>query len=80
MRSDMLEGATGSHMSLLPEGREVTPFGIWKPALQVPKKCWLLSNHQKSSYSPIGAPSFGYLDCLLESGHVEFPLNLTGEN
>lgn len=27
MGSDRLLGASGSHLSLLPEGREMTPFG-----------------------------------------------------
>ena len=52
MRFGMLIGATGSHSSLLSEVTEMTPFGSRQdPASQVPKECWLLSNHQKVSYS-----------------------------
>ena len=36
-------------MTLLPEGRERTPFGKGEPVSQVPEECWLLSNCQKSS-------------------------------
>lgn len=49
---DMLVGATGTHISLLPEVREMSPFGRWEMVLQVPEEFWLLSNHQKSSCSP----------------------------
>jgi len=49
---DMLIGTTGSHMSLLFEGREMTPFGRWELDAQVSEECWLLFNHQASSYSP----------------------------
>lgn len=53
MRFGLLIGATGSHSSLLSEVREMTPFGSrQEPASQVPKKCWLLSNHQKVSIAP----------------------------
>ena len=32
------------------------PLGTWELVLQVPEECWLLSNCQKSSYSPGWAP------------------------
>jgi hypothetical protein len=51
MSFEMLIGATGSHMSLLPEVRGMTSFGRWEPASEVLEKCWLLSSHQKFSYS-----------------------------
>jgi len=35
MSSDMLIGATGSHRSLLPEVREMYPFGREEPVSQV---------------------------------------------
>lgn len=45
---DMLTGTTGGQMSLLPEVKEMTPFGRWEPVSQIPEKCWLLSKCQKS--------------------------------
>lgn len=50
--SDMLTDATGTHIALLPEVREMSLFGRWEMVLQVPEDFWLLSNHQKSSCSP----------------------------
>ena len=44
---DMLIVTTGSHMSCLPEVREMTHFSRQKRTSQVPEKCWLLSNCQK---------------------------------
>lgn len=41
-----------SHMSLLPEVREMILFGRGELASQVPEEIWLLSNCQKSFYSP----------------------------
>ena len=40
-------------MSLLPVVREMIPFGREELTSQVPKECFL-SNHQQSSYSPLG--------------------------
>lgn len=51
MDFDMLISATGSHMSLLPEVRKMTPLGRWELVSQFPEECWLLCNFQKSSYS-----------------------------
>lgn len=38
-------------MFLPPEVRGMTPFARKESLSQVPEGCWLLSNHQKSSYS-----------------------------
>lgn len=43
---------TGSHRALLPEAREMLPSGRGEPASQGPEGCCLLSNYQKSPYSP----------------------------
>lgn len=43
-----LVGVTGSHRSLLPEGREMTPFVRWEPVSRVPVECWLLSNFRNT--------------------------------
>ena len=39
---DMLIGTIASHMSLLPEVREMTPFGRPDLVLQVSEECWFL--------------------------------------
>lgn len=39
MSLDTLTDATGSPLPLLPEVREVTPFGIGEQVLQVPEEC-----------------------------------------
>jgi hypothetical protein len=41
MASDMLEGATGSHMSLWPEGKEMTPFGRWELVSQAAEEAFI---------------------------------------
>lgn len=33
-----------SHMFLLPERREMTPFGRWEMVVEVTEGCWLLSD------------------------------------
>jgi hypothetical protein len=52
MHFDMLIGITDIHRALMPEGREMAPFGRGEPVSQVSEGCWLLSNLEKSSHSP----------------------------
>lgn len=40
-------------MFFLPEKGEVTPFGRWEQASQIPQECWLPSNCSKSFHSPL---------------------------
>lgn len=40
----VLIGTTGSHISPLPEVREMT-FGRWAMVSQVPEEFWILDNH-----------------------------------
>lgn len=51
MNFGMLIDATGGRMSLLSEVREMTPLGRQESVSQVLDEYWLVSNHQKSSYS-----------------------------
>ena len=52
-------------MSLLPVVREMIPFGREELTSQVPKECFL-SNHQQSSYSPLGLKEIEFsLDLIL---------------
>jgi hypothetical protein len=55
---------------------EMSPFSRWEPALPVPMGCWILSNHQKSSYSSVQA-HFWIFGLLFRVGELEFPLDLT---
>lgn len=66
-------GPTGNCISLLPEVGEITPLGRGYPVTHIPEKFWLLSNGQKPSCSP----ELSSVDCLLKSGELEFPLDLT---
>lgn len=47
MSFDVLMVTTGSHVSHLPEVREMTPFGKWESVSHISKECWLLSNCQQ---------------------------------
>lgn len=49
MDFEMLAGDTVNSFST--EVREMTPLARWELVSKVPDECWLLSNHQKSSYS-----------------------------
>lgn len=75
MSFDVLISTTNDHLHLLPEVREMIPFGREELASQVPKECCLLSNCQKSP-AQVEFIS-GSLYCLLEFGDVEFPCDLT---
>lgn len=74
---DMIIDTTHSHLSFLPVTREMTSFGRGEPASQVPETCWLSSTHQESSHSTGWA--FCSLDCHLEFGNPESPLDLTAD-
>lgn len=59
---DMLTGTTGSHLSLLIEVREMTPFQRWEPA----------GFYLTARYPPIVQVELisGYLHCFLEFGEL----------
>lgn len=67
-----------SHISTLTTVREITPLGKYDQASQVPGECWLLSD--KNLLMVLSTLVSGYLDCLLEFGGLEFPLDLTVSN
>lgn len=70
----MLTGTTDDLMFLLPDMREMIPFGIWKPVSQVPEECKLLFNHQKPSFCP-GWPHFWIFRMSFKAWVVDFPCN-----
>lgn len=63
-------------MSLLPGVRDMTPFGRQKLASHVPGECCFLSNMKNQSVVQAELIP-GYLSCILESGDLEFPWDLT---
>lgn len=75
MHFDKLIGITGIHRALMPEGREMTPFGRGEPVSQVPKECFYLISRNPPIVQ--GELISGYLGCLLGFGKLEFPLDLT---
>lgn len=75
MHFGLLIGTTGSHLSLLSEIKKWLLL-VEEPAFQVLKECWLLSNHQRSSYS-LGFAHFWTSGLPMEFGELEFPLDLT---
>lgn len=72
----MLICAIGSHVSLLPEGREMTPFGIWQWFYKFVGNAgfYLIArNHLIVQFELISL----YIDCLLELEELGFSLDLT---
>lgn len=52
-----------SHLSLLPEAREISPLCRQEPVSQILEEFWLLSVCQKPFYSPVwGGPRWSLLD------------------
>lgn len=69
------EYSHGEPPALLPEAKEMSPFGRWEPVSKVSEVCWFLSKGQKSIYSPAWAKPrliSGHVHCLLESGKSVF--------
>jgi hypothetical protein len=51
------------------------PFNSYEPVSQVSEKCWVLSTRNLPIIQV--EPTSGYLECLLELGEMDFPLDLT---
>lgn len=72
----MMICAIGSHVSLLPEGQETTPFGIWQWFHKFVGNAgfYLIArNHLIVQFELISL----YIDCLLELEELGFSLDLT---
>ena len=69
-----------SLLSLLPDLRgKKTPFVILELSSPVPGECWLTTRNLTTRNPTVQVELIsGYMDCLLESGKLKFPSDLTG--
>lgn len=77
MSSDMLIGTTSCQKSFPPAVREMTPFGRGNQHHKFLRNASFYLTTRNPPTVRVG-PIFVYLDCLLEFGKLEFPLDLTG--